>query len=143
MKKGLKKISDAWASIQNLEHSIDESTMINMNSKVDIDKIPYEKVIADFTQPSSSFQTSSLFSRILQRTQEHLLLVLIALFVSLLIGFPLGILATEILFRKDHTNITSLVQAIPSLALLCFLIPFFGIGEISALIALILYGFYL
>ena len=142
VKKGFKeKFPGAWASIQSLESSIDESTMISMNSKVDIDKIPYEKVIADFIQPSSSFQTSSLFSRVLQRTQEHILLVLIALLFSLLIGFPLGIIATEnTVLEKIILNITSLVQTIPSLALLCFLIPFFGIGEISALIALILYG---
>ena len=142
VKKGFKeKFPGAWASIQSLENSIDESTMINMNSKVDIDKIPYEKVIADFIQPSSSFQTRSLFSRVMQRTQEHILLVLIALFFSLLIGFPLGIIATEnTILEKIILNITSLVQTIPSLALLCFLIPFFGIGEISALIALILYG---
>ena len=142
VKKGFKeKFPDAWAVIQNLENSIDEPTMISMNSKVDIDKIPYEKVIADFIQPFSTFQTESLFSRVMQRTKEHLLLVLIALFVSLLIGFPLGILATENkILEKVILNITSLVQTIPSLALLCFLIPFFGIGEISALIALILYG---
>ena len=143
VKKGFKeKFPGAWASIQSLENSIDESTMINMNSKVDINKTPYEKVIADFIQPSSSsFQTSSLFSRVLQRTQEHILLVLIALLFSLLIGFPLGIIATEnTVLEKIILNITSLVQTVPSLALLCFLIPFFGIGEISALIALILYG---
>jgi len=36
--------------------------------------------------------------------------------------------------------ISGMVQTIPSLALLCFLIPFFGIGTKPALVALFLYG---
>ena len=142
VKKGFKKrFPGAWPVIQSLENSIDESLIISMNSKVDIDKLPYGKVIADFIQPLSNFQSDTLFSRIMKRTQEHILLVLIASFISLLIGFPLGIISTEhIILERIILNVTSLIQTIPSLALLCLLIPFFGIGEVSALIALILYG---
>src|SRR5262249_1505639 len=35
---------------------------------------------------------------------------------------------------------SGLIQTVPSLALLCFLIPLFGIGNIPALVALFLYG---
>ena len=142
VKKGFKeKFPDAWPIIKSLENSINQSTMIGMNSKVDIDKIPYKKVISDFLQPLSIFKGESLFSRIMKRTQEHLLLVLIALLISLLIGFPLGIISTEnVILERIILNIISLIQTIPSLALLCLLIPLFGIGELSALVALILYG---
>ena len=132
----------AWSVIEELEHSIPVALMIDLNSKVDIDKIPYQQAVADLVQPlPSSFQQDSLLTRITQRTQEHLFLVLLALLISLAIGFPLGVVATEnILLKGFILNTTSVMQTIPSLALLCFLIPLFGIGEVSALVALILYG---
>lgn len=136
------KFPEAWEVIEGLENTISVSMMIDLNSKVDIDKISYKEVIAQFIQPLSvSFHTDSLARRIMQRTQEHLFLVLLALLIALIIGFPLGILATEHIFlERIILNITSVMQTIPSLALLCFLIPLFGIGEVSALVALILYG---
>lgn len=142
VKEGFKeKFPEAWTAIQSLEGSIDVSTMVNMNSKVDIDKVSYQKVITDFIGIYTTFQEDSSLTRIMQRTQEHIFLVIIALLISLFIGFPLGILATEsVILERIILNVTGLIQTIPSLALLCFLIPFFGIGEISALVALTLYG---
>ena len=135
------KFPEAWTAIQSLEGSIDVSTMIKMNSQVDIDKVSYQRVITDFIGSNTAFQEDSLLTRIVQRTQEHIFLVIIALFISLFIGFPLGIIATEsVILERIILNTTGLIQTIPSLALLCFLIPFFGIGEISALVALTLYG---
>lgn len=47
VKKGFEeKFPGAWTIIQSLENSIDEPTIISMNSRVDIDKVPYKKVIA-------------------------------------------------------------------------------------------------
>ncbi len=142
VKKSFKeKFPGAWAVIENLEGQIDESSMIEMNSQVDIAQVSYKKVISDFVTPLVAFQGDPLTTRIMHRTKEHILLVIVTLLISLLIGFPLGILATEnSILERIILNITGLVQTIPSLALLCFLIPFFGIGEVSALIALILYG---
>ncbi|EOD02008.1 ABC proline/glycine betaine transporter, permease and substrate binding protein [Lactobacillus delbrueckii subsp. jakobsenii ZN7a-9 = DSM 26046] len=64
-----------------------------------------------------------------------------ALLLSCLIAIPLGMLlahskrAGEVVFQ-----ITSIIQTIPSLALLGLLIPFVGIGTTPALIALTAYG---
>ena len=136
------KFPEAWAVIKDLEDTISVSAMIDLNSRVDIDKASYQEAVTQFIQPLSvSFQADSLARRIMQRTQEHLFLVLLALLIALVIGFPLGVLATEHIFlERVILNVTSVMQTVPSLVLLCFLIPLFGIGEVSALVALILYG---
>lgn len=74
-------------------------------------------------------------------TWEHIQLTLVALFIGNLIALPLGILLT----RKRKLagaviGITSVFQTIPSLALLGFMIPFFGIGFGPAIVALSIYA---
>lgn len=84
---------------------------------------------------------SSHQGQIWQALGEHLLLSMEALLLSCLIAIPLGMLlahskrAGEVVFQ-----ITSIIQTIPSLALLGLLIPFVGIGTTPALIALTAYG---
>lgn len=79
--------------------------------------------------------------QIWQALGEHLLLSMEALLLSCLLAIPLGMLlahskrAGEVVFQ-----ITSIIQTIPSLALLGLLIPFVGIGTTPALIALTAYG---
>ncbi|KRL74232.1 ABC proline glycine betaine transporter, permease and substrate binding protein [Lactobacillus delbrueckii subsp. indicus DSM 15996] len=84
---------------------------------------------------------SSHQGQIWQALGEHLLLSMEALLLSCLIAIPLGMLlahskrAGEVVFQ-----IASIIQTIPSLALLGLLIPFVGIGTTPALIALTAYG---
>ena len=73
---------------------------------------------------------------------EHLLLVFASLAASIAVGIPLGILAAR---RPASEGLilgaTGVVQTIPALALLAFLIPLTGrIGAIPAFIALALYA---
>lgn len=72
---------------------------------------------------------------------QHVELSFIALFFALLIAVPLGIYLTR---RKKAAEmvigLTSVLQTIPSLALLGLLIPLVGIGTIPALIALVIYA---
>lgn len=73
--------------------------------------------------------------------QEHLFLAGVALLLAILIAVPLGIFLTR--FRKAAEpiiGITSIIQTIPSLALLGFLLPVLGIGKNPAIIALVLYA---
>ncbi|MGO9834647.1 MAG: glycine betaine ABC transporter substrate-binding protein [Polyangiaceae bacterium] len=72
---------------------------------------------------------------------RHIGLVATALVASVLLGVPLGIAAS----RRDRLAVLVLggagvVQTIPSLALLAFLIPVFGIGVVPATLALFLYA---
>ncbi len=61
---------------------------------------------------------------------EHLRISSLALLIASAVGIPLGILISR--YRSAATpviGLANLVQAIPSLALLGFLIPLLGIGE--------------
>ncbi len=72
---------------------------------------------------------------------EQLYLVGISIFVAILIGIPLGILIHRMpRTRNVVMSIANICQTIPSLALLAFLIPFFGIGAEPAIIALSIYA---
>ncbi|WP_028828553.1 ABC transporter permease [Proteocatella sphenisci] len=72
---------------------------------------------------------------------SHMWLTLISLGFAILIAVPLGILLTRHRNISDFIiGIASVFQTIPSLALLGFMIPFFGIGTKPAIIALTIYG---
>lgn len=78
---------------------------------------------------------------IMTATWEHIQLTLVALFIGNLIALPLGILLTRKRKIADTViGITSVFQTIPSLALLGFMIPFFGIGFGPAIVALSIYA---
>jgi osmoprotectant transport system permease protein len=134
---------EAWRNLQALAGTVDEKTMRGLNAEVDIDKKPLSEVAANYL--GYAFKSSTTFerdkARVWQRTKEHTFLVVVALLFSILIGIPLGIVATH---RRSLGQgillFSGLVQTVPSLALLCFLVPLFGIGSGSALIALCLYG---
>jgi osmoprotectant transport system permease protein len=129
-----------WQALLNLQGSISEQAMIDMNAQADIQHLSFAKIAArhlGFEAPRSQ----SLKSNILQRTREHLWLVGIALLFSVVIGIPLGLVAVRFHAAGQAILIFSaLIQTVPSLALLCFLIPLFGVGMRPALAALCLYS---
>jgi osmoprotectant transport system permease protein len=129
-----------WAALRQVEGRIDERTMLDMNAKADLDKQSYSQIAAEF-RGAQVATADSLTSRILHRTAEHLWLVAISLLFSIVIGVPLGIAAVR--FQATGQAIlllSAMVQTVPSLALLCFLIPVFGVGTKPALVALCLYS---
>ena len=61
--------------------------------------------------------------------------------LALIVGLPLGIVAAKYrAFAQSVILLSGLLQTVPSLALLCFLIPVFGIGYLPAVVALFLYA---
>lgn len=78
---------------------------------------------------------------LLQATIEHLSISILALLIAMLIAIPLAIwLSGHKKAAEVVLQITSVLQTIPSLALLGLLIPFVGIGTAPALIALVIYA---
>lgn len=149
----------AFASLERLEGAIDEATMIDLNGKVELDGMTFASVGESFARahfggagaPGSAGAARPLEARrsllrgILEtvRTEgpRHLALSLGALLLSTLIGVPTGILATRSrALGRTLLTLASIVQTIPSLALLCFFIPLLGTGPLPALVALFLYG---
>jgi osmoprotectant transport system permease protein len=133
-----------WQALQKLRSQLNEATMIQLNGAVELEKRSFAEVAANFLGNASVTTANKMAPskrEWLSLTYQHLQLVLVSLFASILVGVPLGIwgsrseaLGQGILF------VVGVVQTVPSLALLCFLIPWFGIGNFPALFALFLYG---
>lgn len=74
-------------------------------------------------------------------TLEHLQITLLAVLMAIAIGFPVGIFISYAKkFSKPILGISNIIQAIPSLALLGFLIPILGIGTLPSVVMVVLYS---
>jgi len=129
-----------WESLKKVEGTITQKDMLSLNSDADLQKISFSTIASGFLGATLK-ETDTRTHQIWTRTKEHLSLVGIALLFSIVIGIPLGIAAAK--FHKTGQGIllfAALVQTIPTLALLCLLIPLFGIGLKPALVALCMYS---
>lgn len=140
-----------FAAMQRLVGKIDEAAMIRANSLVILEHQSQEDAAAALLRDvlgagepvsASSSNAENAWSAIFENTRTHLKLVALSLLAAALVGIPLGVLAAH---RRPLAaavlGITGVLQTIPSLALLAFLIPILGqIGEVPALIALFLYS---
>ena len=121
---------------------LDDRRMAELNARVDLDRQSFEAVAAAFLgrRPAPA-QRASMVGELAALTVDHLTLVVVSLLVAVIVGIPLGILAAR-LPRLGQVELMSVgvLQTIPALALLCFMIPFFGIGKVPALVALFLYA---
>jgi osmoprotectant transport system permease protein len=123
--------------------------MQHMNARAKLERVREAEVAAEFLaksgldhpQRSSVEAGRSRRAEILTRTYEHLALVGVSLSLAILVALPLGILCQRRpRIGRVILDAVGLVQTIPSLALLVFMIPLFGIGALPATIALFLYG---
>lgn len=72
---------------------------------------------------------------------EHIELTFFAVLLAIVIGIPIGILISYFKkLNKPILGIASVFQAIPSMALLGFMIPFLGIGTVPAIVVVVLYS---
>ncbi|WP_461107131.1 ABC transporter permease/substrate-binding protein [Spirosoma koreense] len=79
--------------------------------------------------------------KLLEQTLTHIGLTFVSLLLALLIGVPLGILISRrTRLASSVLGIAGVLQTVPSVALLGFLIPLLGIGVGPALVALFLYA---
>lgn len=80
-------------------------------------------------------------SQIISLLLEHIELTILSVVLSILIGIPVGILISYIKkLGKPILGLTNVIQAVPSMALLGFMIPLLGIGEKPAIVMVILYS---
>ena len=81
------------------------------------------------------------YEQILNLLGQHIYLSVISVLIAVIIGIPLGILISrEPRLSKPIIGTTNVIQAVPSLALLGFLIPFIGIGSAPAIVMVVLYS---
>jgi osmoprotectant transport system substrate-binding protein/osmoprotectant transport system permease protein len=131
-----------WAALERrLSGRLDNATMSRLNALADIDRRSFAEVAATFlgrATPGAARRPGAELGRL---TLEHLGLVVVSLGVAVIVGLPLGILAVRRpRFAQLELVGVGLLQTIPALALLAFMIPLFGIGRLPALVALCLYA---
>ncbi len=124
---------------------IDDATMMRLNARVKLDKVPERTVAADFVAERFGVRGAradeARWPALWRRTREHLALVSVSLLAAILCALPLGVLAARRpRLGKFVLAAVGVVQTIPSLALLVFMIPLLGIGAWPATAALFLYS---
>ena len=146
------RLPKTWAALQRLKGAIDEPHMTKMNADAEVRGLPFDAIAGTFLGGTAavghesaarpSFLTRLFGGDFLRLTGEHLLLVAISVALGTVVGVPLGIWAA---YRRGATQpilgFVGILQTIPSLALLAFLIPLLHrIGSVPALVALFLYS---
>lgn len=136
--------------LARLEGRIDAGAMIAMNAQVELDGQSFAAVAKQFVEGGAAAvgkPRQGLMQRLFapdfaRLAGQHLLLVFGSLAIAILVGVPLGVAA----WRWPRSagwvlGIVAVLQTVPSLALLAFLIALLGsIGLVPALIALFLYA---
>ncbi len=141
----LEKYPEVVNAILMLEGNLNEEKMIDLNRKVKIEGISEGAVASEFIKDNFSLDVNfievTFLSRLIKNTRDHLFLVVISLTAAILLAIPLGIMASKSKQTgKFILSLTGIIQTIPSLALLVFMIPFLGIGAWPAIVALFLYS---
>jgi osmoprotectant transport system permease protein len=136
----------AVPALLSLQGRIDAGEMAALNARAKLDRVPEATVATDFLRDTLGLTTvtprdSSAVHMILARTGEHLLLVGTSLLAAILLAIPLGIFAAKRpRIGQGVLALVGVVQTLPTLALLVFMIPLFGIGSLPAVVALFLYS---
>lgn len=133
------------SAMLQLEGLIDDKAMAALNARAKLDRVAEAQIAADFLRARLQVETQveevTFFDRLEQRTREHVMLVVTSLLAAILIALPLGVISAR---RPQLGQIilgaTGVVQTIPALALLVFMIPVLGLGTPPAIAALFLYS---
>jgi osmoprotectant transport system permease protein len=134
------------AVLGRLTGAIDAPAMAALNARAKLDRVPESDVAAGFLRTTMGVTVNhhehhSVWRSIVRHGWEHLLLVGLSLLAAILVAVPLGVWAAH---RPRAAQVmlaaVGIVQTIPSLALLVFMIPLLGIGARPAMVALFLYS---
>jgi osmoprotectant transport system permease protein len=156
-----RRVPEAIVAVTELSGRLDVATMRRLNHRIEVDGEPVAAVARDLLRslalttdsatvaPGTGDRLSLLpylaarRGELLAMTGRHLLLAGGSLLAAILVAVPLG-LALERLPRGAEGVIraTGMLQTVPGIALLAFMIPLLGIGAVPALAALFLYSLY-
>jgi osmoprotectant transport system substrate-binding protein/osmoprotectant transport system permease protein len=152
----------AIAALTELSSRLDEAMMRRLNRRLEVDREPVGRIARDalaalgltavretaaIPEPRREESLPGyLWTRrasLLRMTARHLLLVALSLAAAIAVAVPVG-LALERLPHGAETAVrgVGLLQTLPGIALLAFMIPLVGIGVLPAVIALFLYSLY-
>lgn len=142
-----------WRAIEALAGSLDEAKMTALNAEAELAGRRFRAIALSFLDSGGGDSAerriagtglwAALIAPDLARLSfEHLYLVMVSLACAVAVGIPLGILADRSAgLRRAILPAVAVVQTIPALALLAFLITLMSsIGTGPALVALFLYS---
>jgi osmoprotectant transport system permease protein len=137
--------ANAIAALRRMEGTLDETRMIRLNAEAERTKNYARAADLYFEQSARSPNAlnDSFRHKLAGWTLRHLQLAGFSLLLSIIVGIPLGIVASRGgAIGHVILGFAGIVQTIPSLALLALLVPlpFFGISVRTAIAALFLYG---
>lgn len=151
------------AALSELSGRLDEQQMRTLNKRVEVDRVPVSVVARDALtalgllsggvttdRAREAKDTRSIVgylaeqrSAIARLTGRHIELVAISLIAAVLIALPLGLLLERSAVQAEGViRGVGILQTLPGIALLAFMIPLLGIGVVPALVALVLYSLY-
>ncbi len=158
-----KRFPRAVAVLSQLGGRFDASHMRRWNERVEVERESVTSVAADAlaelglssavhtkAEDSEKAQSKSflayLWARkglLLRLSLRHLFLVGVSLLAAVLLALPAGLaLERAPSFAEGVIRGAGVLQTLPSIALLAFMIPLLGIGVVPALAALFLYSLY-
>ncbi|MFQ5754117.1 MAG: glycine betaine ABC transporter substrate-binding protein, partial [bacterium] len=133
--------------LKQLSGKLNEKAMQQLNAQVAISNKSFTESAHDFLlargllKNENAFELAGKWHLLFHRTLTHIKLTAIALLVAMSLAIPFGVLIYRLpAVAQPLIYFSGLLQTIPSIALLAFMIPFFGIGVKPAIVALILYA---
>ena len=137
----------AWQALAALEGKIDTRRIIHLNALAELEGRTFQQAAAAFFGGTGGAARRGYLAALLgpdlaRLTYQHLLLVAVSLAAAVAIGVPLGVAAFKVPGAgQPILGAVAVIQTVPSLALLAFLIAALGrIGTVPALVALFLYA---
>jgi osmoprotectant transport system permease protein len=156
-----REMPNAIAVLTLLSGRLDEKTMRQLNRRVEVDGEDIRVVAADElkalglvgggltaarvgqSRPGFAGYLWDRRADLLALTFRHLLLVGLALLAAVIVAVPLGLFLERTRpLAEPMIGALGVLQTIPSIALLAFMIPLLGVGIVPALLALWLYALY-
>lgn len=135
---------EIWEALLLLENKLTEEKMQEMNYRYEVGKESPAIVAYDFLSELDLVSKAPGVTAkhpVIRQTLEHIRLTFLATFLAILIAVPSAIFITHHeRLAAGILSATGIIQTLPSLALLGFMIPLFGIGFTPAVIALFLYA---
>ena len=138
------------APLQRLAGRIDEAAMVALNAQVELDGLSFTEAARRFLAgeatvagaPRPGFMARLFAPDLLGLLGQHLALVFGSLALAVAVGLPLGVWAWRVPGAAGLLlGTVGVLQTVPSLALLAFLIALLGvIGFVPALLALFVYA---
>jgi osmoprotectant transport system permease protein len=138
------RAAEAVAAFKKLEGRVTPAAVIAMNTRA-TERVPAAEIAADYVEEQFGIRPvvtrESDARRLWRLTAEHLTLVGIALAGALVVALPMGVAAGRRPgLGRGLIAAAGVIQTIPSLALLVFMIPLLKTGAVPAIVALFLYG---